>query len=181
MSYLGDWRNRRNIYFKAECHRLGARSLSEASPIRDWIRPGEARWNWGQGRQQGHRSWASYTASSLSQAEWHQVWFLAWVGLQEAPCSQVIVPPQPAPAPLIFLVPTRPTEPTQSVDLRGGCQGPREGLLLHTCRCSAAEPGALTGGQVCQRWWMGAQEGRSVPPPLPYLPSPLLFLGAFIP
>ena len=68
-----------------------------------------------------------------------------------APCSQVIVPPQPAPAPLIFLVPTRPTEPTQSVDLRGGCQGPREGLLLHTCRCSAAEPGALTGGQVCQR------------------------------
>jgi len=25
---------------------------------------------------------------------------------------------------------------------------------------------------------MGAQEGRSVPPPLPCLPSPMLFLGA---
>lgn len=70
--------------------------------------------------------------------------------LQEAPCSQVIVPPQPAPAPLIFPVPTWPTEPTLSVDLSGGCQGLREGLLFYTCRCSAAEPGALTGGQVCQ-------------------------------
>lgn len=92
--------------------------------------------------------------------------------------GQVTVPPQPAPAPLIFPVLTWPTEPTLSVDLRGGCQGPREGLRPpHTCRCSAAEAGARRGPGL-SALMDESQEGCSVLLLTPHLPRPMQLLGA---
>ena len=103
----------------------------------------------GGGRDGRQRSWLQPT-SPQTQARRNDIGFGSWpVSGTQSPggtlSGQVIVPPQPAPAPLIFPVLTWPTEPTLSVDLRGGCQGPREGLGLHTCRCPAAEAGALRG------------------------------------